>query len=371
MAAVELQQIKKAFGNLEIIDGVDLTINEGEFVVFVGPSGSGKSTLLRMIAGLEDVSDGDILIDGEDMTFAEPAERGIAMVFQSYALYPHMNVYNNMAFNLRISRLPKSEIDQRVRDAARILRLEDMLDRSPAQLSGGQRQRVAIGRAIVRNPKVFLFDEPLSNLDASLRVQMRLEIERLHRALDATMIYVTHDQVEAMTLADRIVVIDKGTIQQVGMPIDLYKQPCNQFVAGFIGSPKMNFFEAVIAESDEAVASVTFAVDPAVAFHIKRPGLRANDRLTIGVRPEVLSIYSAVSEVPEKHVALSGTVETVERLGNINFGYFNVGAEELVTVQILGHTELASGEVIILGLPLEELHFFSASGALLTGYTKS
>ena len=371
MAAVELKQIKKSFGELEIIDGVDLTIDEGEFVVFVGPSGSGKSTLLRMIAGLEDVSDGDILIDGEDMTFAEPSERGIAMVFQSYALYPHMNVYNNMAFNLRLSKIPKSEIDQRVRDAARILRLEDLLDRSPAQLSGGQRQRVAIGRAIVRKPKVFLFDEPLSNLDASLRVQMRLEIERLHRALDATMIYVTHDQVEAMTLADRIVVIDKGKLQQVGKPIDLYKQPCNKFVAGFIGSPKMNFLEVVVKETTEAVASVTFDVDPSITFQINLPELSIDDRLTVGARPEALSVFSNRSEVPETHVALGGTVETIERLGNINFGYFNVGADDLVTVQILGQTDLSSGQGIVLGLPLDQLHIFSASSALLTGSKKS
>ena len=267
MATVVLNDVRKRFGTTEVIKGVDLSIAEGEFVTFVGQSGSGKSTLLRMIAGLEDVSSGSVEIGGEDVTFREPADRGIAMVFQSYALYPHMNVYQNIAFNLRLARMPEAEINERVREAAHILKLEPLLDRSPAQLSGGQRQRVAIGRSIVRQPKVFLFDEPLSNLDAALRVQMRLEIEKLHRTLGATMIYVTHDQVEAMTLADRIVALDDGVIQQVAPPMEMYARPNNLFVAGFIGSPTMNFFEAAaepqpVARSSSASQAIPTSLSP-------------------------------------------------------------------------------------------------------------
>ena len=361
MAAVELRQVKKSFGSTEVIRGVDLTIGKGEFVAFVGPSGSGKSTLLRMIAGLETVTDGDVLIDGEDMTFAEPSDRGIAMVFQSYALYPHMNVYNNMAFNLRLSGHSRAEIRQRVNEAARILRIEALLERWPAQLSGGQRQRVAIGRAIVRKPKVFLFDEPLSNLDAALRVQMRQEIERLHRELEATMIYVTHDQVEAMTLADRIVVIDDGVLQQIGAPISLYKRPHNMFVAGFIGSPKMNFFGVAVSEVKDGAATLTFDARPAVSCQTKL-ALGANERMTIGVRPEVISVHGAASDIPASHVGLAAKVDTVERLGNINYGYFDVGANDLVTVQIMGETELRNGQDIVLGLPRNQLHLFDSSG---------
>lgn len=371
MAAVELRQVRKSFGALEIIHGVDLTISEGEFVVFVGPSGSGKSTLLRMIAGLEPVTDGEVLIDGEDMTFAEPSERGIAMVFQSYALYPHMNVFNNMAFNLRLSKLPKSEVNARVREAARILRLEDLLDRMPGQLSGGQRQRVAIGRAIVRKPKVFLFDEPLSNLDASLRVQMRLEIERLHRELDATMIYVTHDQVEAMTLADRIVVLDDGNLQQIGDPIDIYKRPCNKFVGGFIGSPKMNFLEGSVAELNDEGATMALVVDVEARFELAHAGLSAGDELSIGIRPEEIGVYSTGSKVPATCVPLSATVDTMERLGNINYGYFNVDAKDLIVVQIMGETDLSNGQSVILGLPRDKLHVFNTSGISLADKSRA
>ncbi|MBU2867632.1 ABC transporter ATP-binding protein [Pacificibacter marinus] len=364
MAEVELQKVTKMFGALQVIHGVDLTISSGEFVVFVGPSGSGKSTLLRMVSGLETVSDGDVLIDGEDMTFAEPSERGIAMVFQSYALYPHMNVYNNMAFNLRLSRYSKAEAKKLVHDAARILRIEDLLDRSPAELSGGQRQRVAIGRAIVRKPKVFLFDEPLSNLDAALRVQMRLEIERLHRELDATMIYVTHDQVEAMTMADRIVVLDKGSIQQVGTPMELYKRPKNLFVAGFIGSPKMNFFDAKV--SSDGSENVHLVANSKTTFKLPNLRLNANDDLTVGVRPEEISVYTSIAEVPDTHIAMTARVDAVERLGNINYGYFNVGAEELVIAQIMGHTDLDHGQQIVFGVPKAELHVFDSAGQSLT-----
>jgi len=371
MATVELHQIKKSFGDVAVIHGVDLTINEGEFVVFVGPSGSGKSTLLRMIAGLETVTEGDVLIDGEDVTFAEPSERGIAMVFQSYALYPHMNVFNNMAFNLRLSKLSKSEVHDRVHEAARILRLEDLLDRSPAQLSGGQRQRVAIGRAIVRKPKVFLFDEPLSNLDASLRVQMRLEIERLHRELDATMIYVTHDQVEAMTLADRIVVLDNGKLQQVGDPLELYKQPNNEFVGGFIGSPKMNFLDGVVISSKGKTSEIKLDVDENSKLKPAIDGLNENETIRVGVRPEVVKVYNAKSKVSKGHITLAATVETVERLGNISYGYFNVGTDEPFVVQIIGETDLKAEQSCFLALPLEKLHIFNASGLSVTGSPKS
>src|SRR5690606_30890441 len=246
MAGLRLAKLKKKFGPVDVINNVDLDIADGEFVVFVGPSGCGKSTLLRMIAGLEEITAGDLFIDGRRCNDMEPRERGIAMVFQSYALYPHLTVYENMSFGLTLNKTPKAEIDARVREAARILKLDLLLDRKPSQLSGGQRQRVAIGRAIVRKPGVFLFDEPLSNLDAALRMEMRMEIAKLHKELGATMIYVTHDQVEAMTLADKIVVLEGGVVQQIGTPIELYKKPANKFVAGFIGSPKMNFLKVEV-----------------------------------------------------------------------------------------------------------------------------
>src|SRR4051794_15645140 len=246
MARVELKNVSKSFGSTEVIRDISFAIEEGEFAVFVGPSGCGKSTLLRMIAGLEETTDGEIFIGGNDVTDEEPADRGVAMVFQSYALYPHMTVADNMSFGLRMKRRPKAEIADKVGRAAKILQLEDYLQRRPAQLSGGQRQRVAIGRAIVRDPKVFLFDEPLSNLDAELRVQMRVELAKLHRVLGNTMIYVTHDQTEALTMADRIVVLRGGRIEQIGTPLSLYQDPDNAFVAGFIGSPRMNFLSASV-----------------------------------------------------------------------------------------------------------------------------
>ena len=243
MSDLSLHQVVKRYGTVQVVHGIDLAVEHGDFVVFVGPSGCGKSTLLRMIAGLEEITDGEILIDGELVNEIEAAERGLAMVFQSYALYPHMTVRKNLSFGLETMHMPKTVIQERIAEAARILKIEDLLDRRPAQLSGGQRQRVAIGRAIVREPRIFLFDEPLSNLDAELRVQMRVEISKLHQRIDATMIYVTHDQVEAMTMADKIVVLRDGRIEQFGTPLDLYNKPANLFVAGFIGSPKMNFFE--------------------------------------------------------------------------------------------------------------------------------
>ncbi|MDP1731610.1 MAG: sn-glycerol-3-phosphate ABC transporter ATP-binding protein UgpC [Devosia sp.] len=367
MAAVELRDVKKSFGSVKVIDRIDLVIEKGEFVAFVGPSGSGKSTLLRMIAGLETVTAGDILIDGQDVTFAEPSDRGIAMVFQSYALYPHMNVYDNIAFNLRLSRFGKPEIDARVKEAARILRLDELLARSPAQLSGGQRQRVAIGRAIVRNPKVFLFDEPLSNLDAALRVQMRLEIERLHRELGTTMIYVTHDQVEAMTLADRIVALDEGKIQQVGRPLELYARPGNQFVAGFIGSPKMNFLPGSVVSTSGASAVLSLDADRNAMFERVLDGARPGAAVTIGARPETLSVFTSAEEVSAGMLTLPARIETMERLGNITFAYLDIGAPEMITVQIMGFSELSDQQDVVLGLRPDQLHVFNASGAAMTG----
>ncbi len=361
MATVELKNVSKSFGSVRVIESVDLTIGDGEFVVFVGASGSGKSTLLRMIAGLEQVSDGDVLIDGQDVTFAEPSERGIAMVFQSYALYPHMNVYDNIAFNLKLAHFKREEIDKRVKEAARILRLNELLSRSPAQLSGGQRQRVAIGRAIVRNPKVFLFDEPLSNLDAALRVQMRLEIERLHRELGTTMIYVTHDQVEAMTLADRIVALDNGHIQQVGPPLELYARPSNLFVASFIGSPKMNLMPGHVISAEGGVATLGLDADAGVRIALRIPA-KAGDRLTVGVRPEAVEIVSTA--VPGG-AALSARVESVERLGNITFVYLDAGTPDVLTVQLMGQTALASGQAVQVGLQPSQLYVFDAAGTAI------
>ncbi len=362
MATVELKNVSKSFGSVKVIESVDLTIGNGEFVVFVGASGSGKSTLLRRIAGLEQVSGGDILIDGQDVTFAEPAERGIAMVFQSYALYPHMNVYDNIAFNLKLARFSRDEIDKRVKEAARILRLNELLSRSPAQLSGGQRQRVAIGRAIVRNPKVFLFDEPLSNLDAALRVQMRLEIERLHRELGTTMIYVTHDQVEAMTLADRIVALDAGRIQQVGPPLELYSRPNNLFVAGFIGSPKMNLLPAKVLESAGGSSVVRLEASAATLFSVGG-SVRQGDAVTVGVRPEALQVVAEGGALPAGMAGLPAKVEAVERLGNITYAYLDAGTPELITVQMMGPTELQSGQAVQVGLQPGQLHVFDAAGA--------
>ena len=362
MASVELRAVTKSFGPVKVIERIDLSIETGEFVCFVGPSGSGKSTLLRMIAGLETVTGGDILIDGQDVTFAEPSDRGIAMVFQSYALYPHMNVYDNIAFNLRLSRFSKSEIDNRVKEAARILRLNELLARSPAQLSGGQRQRVAIGRAIVRHPKVFLFDEPLSNLDAALRVQMRLEIERLHRELGTTMIYVTHDQVEAMTLADRIVALDAGVIQQVGPPLELYARPSNRFVAGFIGSPKMNFLPGKVLSAADGEANIGLDANSGVQLSVAIGGVAAGDAVTIGVRPEATEIIPSGASAPAGVTALPAKVESVERLGNITFAYLEAGTPDVVTVQVMGLTTLESGQTAQVGFKSDQLYVFDATG---------
>ncbi len=316
MAELELRDVRKSFGSVEVVRGVDLVAKSGELVVFVGPSGCGKSTLLRMIAGLERVSGGSILIDGADVTRTDPAKRGIAMVFQSYALYPHMTVEENMGFGLEMAGVPAEERRAAVRRAAETLNIESYLDHKPKELSGGQRQRVAIGRAIVRNPKIFLFDEPLSNLDAELRVRMRLEIAKLHERLGATMIYVTHDQVEAMTLASRIVVLRGGLVEQAGPPMTLYENPDNRFVAGFIGSPRMNFLPARLVGRDasgEAILSVPGLDCLSLRVLPRNPAAQIPQELTLGIRPEHLRAENAPGAVP-----FTFRVEAVEQFGNVS-----------------------------------------------------
>ena len=339
MADVNLKSVKKTYDKTEVIHGVDLDINSGEFIVFVGPSGCGKSTLLRMIAGLEDITEGEISIGGEVVNEIIAAERGVAMVFQSYALYPHMTVFNNMAFALKQAKTPVDEINRRVLEAAKILQIESLFERLPKQLSGGQRQRVAIGRAIVRNPKVFLFDEPLSNLDAALRVQTRIEIAKLHSQLTATMIYVTHDQVEAMTLADRIVVINQGVIEQVGTPIELYNSPKNQFVAEFIGSPKMNMINIQNGEKSDLI-------------NLNSP----DEASKIGIRPEHLSLANNGSH------KLKGTVRHIENLGEHLLCYINLEKDNEITAKLDVNSDIKINEKINLNWHQDHQHFFDSSG---------
>ena len=355
MASLELKQVIKRFGDATVIHGVDLQVRDGEFVVFVGPSGCGKSTLLRMIAGLESVSEGDLLIDGKRVNDISAAQRGLAMVFQSYALYPHMTVYQNLAFGLENLKTPRAEIETKVQAAAKLLRLDALLERRPMQLSGGQRQRVAIGRAIVRNPTIFLFDEPLSNLDAELRVQMRSEISALHHRIGTTMIYVTHDQVEAMTMADRIVVLRGGRVEQIGTPLDLYNRPANRFVAGFIGSPQMNFLGASAAARGAGLAvtldSAKREADAALPFE-RATG--ATDRVRLGIRPEhiVLGAHSGPS------LAVRATIERVEQLGAESFLYCLLEGGERLTVHSPGQVAHSSGDVIDVSLPVAATHVF-------------
>ena len=327
MSQLSLTDIYKSFGETEVIHGVDLEVKKGEFTVFVGPSGCGKSTLLRMIAGLETVTAGELRIDGEDVTHADPAARGVTMVFQSYALYPHMSVYENMAFSLKMNKVDSAETDRRVRAAAAILGLEDLLERKPKALSGGQRQRVAIGRSIVREPKIFLFDEPLSNLDAELRVQMRLEIAKLHQDLGATMIYVTHDQVEAMTLADRIVILRDGVIEQVGEPKALYRDPDNMFVGGFIGSPRMNFLPGQIVGETRTKVEVTLDGFADVTMKLARGRDRRETgaAVMVGIRPEHFTAKGAVK--------LPVHVDLVEDLGGTSFAYVSGKGGTQMTVE--------------------------------------
>ena len=360
MADLKLNKVIKRFGEVQTIHGVDLDIKHGEFVVFVGPSGCGKSTLLRMIAGLETISDGEVIIDGLTVNDVSPSDRGIAMVFQSYALYPHMTVKENMSFGLRLAKRPKEEIEQRVGEAARILKLEPLLDRLPKQLSGGQRQRVAIGRTIVRNPKVFLFDEPLSNLDAELRVQMRVEISKLHEQLGNTMVYVTHDQVEAMTMADKIVVLRDGRVEQVGAPLELYHNPVNQFVAGFIGSPRMNFLNAKVLQMDGTKAQLQLSGGEQFSMTLDR-SVKVGDVLLMGIRPEHLLI----GEVGDVNISLN--VDVVEALGGTTFAYTQYAGEDQVVVVTDGSHIIPRGKTIDVSFKLEHVHLFdtSTAGSLL------
>ncbi|HWP20870.1 MAG TPA: sn-glycerol-3-phosphate ABC transporter ATP-binding protein UgpC [Burkholderiaceae bacterium] len=361
MANLQLKGLRKSYGDVETLHGIDLEIDDGEFIVFVGPSGCGKSTMLRCIAGLEEITAGDLYIGGQRMNELPPAKRGIAMVFQSYALYPHMTVAENMAFGLRLAGYGKEEQRAAVQRAAQILQIEHLLERKPKALSGGQRQRVAIGRAIVRKPGVFLFDEPLSNLDAALRVQMRVELSRLHRELKTTMVYVTHDQVEAMTLADRIVVFNAGRIEQVGKPMDLYHRPANLFVAGFIGSPKMNFVPVTLESATVQAARVRLADGSVVEVAVDASPLPPGTPLTLGVRPEHLSAHAASASG-----SLKGVVQVAEHLGDTTYLYLEVaGAQGPVVVRADPDNPLAAGDVAHLGVPPARAYLFDAQGASL------
>jgi len=361
MASLRMQRVVKRYGETMVIHGVDLDVYDGEFVVFVGPSGCGKSTLLRMIAGLESVSEGDLLIDAKRVNDISAAQRGLAMVFQSYALYPHMTVYQNLAFGLENQRMPRSEIEAKVNDAARMLRLEPLLQRRPTQLSGGQRQRVAIGRAIVRDPTIFLFDEPLSNLDAELRVQMRAEITALHRRLGTTMIYVTHDQVEAMTMADRIVVLRGGRVEQVGTPLELYNRPANRFVAGFIGSPQMNFLGGSVATVGDARVGVTLdAAAPGSSspgLPMRAPETAVGQRVWLGIRPEHIVVDAAPSEAQ----ALTVTIDRIEQLGGASFLYCSLSGGGSLTVHAPGQVAHTVGTQITVYVPVADAHLFAST----------
>ncbi|MCH2094624.1 MAG: sn-glycerol-3-phosphate ABC transporter ATP-binding protein UgpC [Rhodobacteraceae bacterium] len=347
MTGVTLKQAIKRYGEVQVVHGIDLEIEDGEFCVFVGPSGCGKSTLLRMIAGLEETSDGTIKIGHRDVTHTDPAERGVAMVFQTYALYPHMTVQENMGFGLRMTGHPKDEIARKVGEASKILKLDGYLKRKPAALSGGQRQRVAIGRAIVRGPEVFLFDEPLSNLDAELRVDMRVEIARLHKEIGATMIYVTHDQVEAMTLADKIVVLRAGKIEQVGAPMELYTNPDNRFVAGFIGSPGMNFLNGIVTAQGVKVPALG---DTVIATPVTLPAEGSD--VIVGLRPQTTSI-TKVDEAPI-------VVDLSEQLGGVAYDYLRTPTGEKLVVETKGLEVVPSGSPVQVNFDPADVMFFDA-----------
>ncbi|UUP16664.1 ABC transporter ATP-binding protein [Nitratireductor thuwali] len=358
MAGVTLNEVKKRFGAFEVIHGASLEVNDGEFIVFVGPSGCGKSTLLRMIAGLEDISGGEIGIGGKVVNDVEPADRGTAMVFQSYALYPHMNVRQNLSFGLRMNGNPREDTERRVRHAAEILRITELLDRRPRQLSGGQRQRVAIGRAIVREPEVFLFDEPLSNLDAELRVQMRVEIAKLHAELGTTMIYVTHDQTEAMTLADRIVVLRDGRIEQIGRPLDLYDDPANRFVAGFLGSPKMNFLEAEVVASGSTGATLALLNHQGAKLTIPvANAVSGGERVVVGIRPEHFR------EAGKGDCNLQLDVDVVEHLGSTSYVYANTNSPEQLIVQ--REEQQGRLDTLNVSIPSARVYLFDQAGKRL------
>ncbi|MBO9590146.1 ABC transporter ATP-binding protein [Devosia sp.] len=354
MSQLSLKRLEKSFNEARIIKGIDLEVAEGEFVVFVGPSGCGKSTLLRMIAGLEDVTQGEIEIGGKVVNDLPPVQRGIAMVFQSYALYPHMSVYENIAFPLRVEKLPQAEVDKRVSAASKVLQLDSRLQHRPGQLSGGQRQRVAIGRAIVRQPKIFLFDEPLSNLDAALRSEMRIELMELHKRLGSTMIYVTHDQIEAMTMADKIVVLNAGEISQVGSPLDLYHKPDNLFVAGFIGSPKMNFINGKVRSAD----GTTVTIDLGSLGTLKLPRSStavAGQDVTVGIRPEHMQLGTG-------EFSLDITPNIVEHLGIHTIAYSTLPGGEAFIGLFEGNPTIEDGKTLKMGFSIANAHLFDAKG---------
>jgi len=360
MAAVTIRNLAKRYDDNEVMRDINLDIDDGEFVVFVGPSGCGKSTLLRMIAGLEDISAGDLNIGERRMNDVPAAKRGIAMVFQSYALYPHMTLYDNMAFGLKIAGKSRSEIDAAVQHAAKILHIDHLLDRKPRALSGGQRQRVAIGRAITRQPSVFLFDEPLSNLDAALRVKMRLEFSKLHDDLKTTMIYVTHDQIEAMTLADKIVVLSAGRIEQVGTPQQLYHHPANRFVAGFIGSPKMNFIDGTVASLGAEGVLVQLPDGGRQLAAVEAGALKEGDKVTLGIRPEHLHI---VADQP----MLQARFSALELLGDFSYLYAaSDAAEESLILRVPDSLKLASGSIIGVAADAHRCHLFRQDGSAVT-----
>jgi multiple sugar transport system ATP-binding protein len=363
MADVNLRGVTKSFGAVQIIKGVDLDIADGEFCVFVGPSGCGKSTLLRMIAGLEDLSAGGLRIGGNDMVGVASSERGVAMVFQSYALYPHMTVRDNIGFGLRMTGHTKNDVAKRTAKAADMLQLGPLMERKPSQLSGGQRQRVAIGRAIVREPGVFLFDEPLSNLDAALRVQMRIEIGKLHQDLGATMIYVTHDQVEAMTMADKIVVLNAGKIEQVGSPLELYHRPRNAFVAGFIGSPKMNFIEATVANCSEADLTLTLPGGSTIALPARNVQAASGQKVTLGIRPEHIRVDGSGAG------QLIGTLRLAEYLGSETMFYLSLPDGSDISVKADGLAKARHGASMVCGLPANACHVFDQAGNTLLNAT--
>ncbi|WP_020405715.1 ABC transporter ATP-binding protein [Hahella ganghwensis] len=377
MASVTLQNVKKSFGQVDIIRSVDLLIADGEFVVFVGPSGCGKSTLLRLIAGLEDASGGDILIDDHVVNALTPKERGIGMVFQSYALYPHMTVYENIAFGLELNKESKETIEERVMNTARILQLEKLLKRKPKQLSGGQRQRVAMGRAMAREPSILLFDEPLSNLDAALRVQMRAEIKKLHARLGSTMVYVTHDQVEAMTLADKIVVLNGGRVEQVGTPFELYETPATTFVATFIGSPKMNLLTAKIVETGKHQTTLHLPHAGDLTVNVDSSELQKGDQVQLGIRPEHLNYVSRDKMTSsDKTIGTDKNSDTsnhsglpvrnIEYLGNESFVYAGDDSmEEPYLARLSVPCRFVEGETVLLDIDPVHTHVFDSKGRAL------
>ena len=354
MSTVTLKNIRKTYTDTEVIKGIDLEIEDREFVVFVGPSGCGKSTLLRMIAGLEEITSGDLMIDGDRMNNVPPDKRGLAMVFQTYALYPHMTVAENMAFSLRLAGVPKAKRYERAKEVGRVLQLEPLLNRKPGALSGGQRQRVAIGRALVRSPKVFLFDEPLSNLDAALRGQMRLELASLHDSLQATMIYVTHDQTEAMTLATKIVVLQAGMVEQIGTPMELYHHPRNKFVAGFIGSPKMNFLPVMTTSVQDSGTTLRLPGDATVTVPVQPKTLMVGDRATLGIRPENLRIDA-------NDPTIMAEVLVVERLGDATYLYVRAPGGDTLIVQTNGDRQVAIRDQVPIHIDGNECHLFDTN----------